>query len=212
LDHRHAFTWGLLGLAVLAAPARGQEATEASAAAEESPTHNELRALRDEALDAFLKKDIDRLLACLHPNVVATFQNGEVYRGRDGVREFHNRMSEGDSRTVLSQKTDFTVDELSILYGDDTAISHGTIEDHFVLHNGMDFDLTSKWTATLVKENDKWLVASFQASTNMFDNGVMDMMLKWNSIKLGAAGFVAGGLLVGGIAWLRRGRSPGSVA
>ncbi len=173
----------------------------------EDPVHNELRALRDEALDAFLKKDIERLLDCLHPNVVAILQNAEVCRGHDAVRAFHERMSEGDDRTVLSQKTDFEVDELATIYDDDTAISHGTITDHFVLRNGMKFDLVSKWTATLVKEDDRWLVGSFQASTNMFDNGVSDMMLKWNSIKTGGGGLLAGCLAAGGLLMLRRRRT-----
>jgi hypothetical protein len=113
-------------------------------------------------------------------------------------------MSEGDNRTVVSQTTDFVVDDLSTLYGDDTAVSHGTITDHFVLSNGMKFDLVSKWTATIVKENDKWLVASIQASTNMFDNGVMNMALKWNTLKMGGLGVLVGGVLVGGIAMMRR--------
>ena len=67
----------------------------------------------------------------------------------------------------------------------------------------MEFDLVSKWTSTLVKENDRWLVASFQASTNMFDNGVSDMRLKWNSIKMGGGGLLLGGLAMGGLAMLR---------
>jgi uncharacterized protein (TIGR02246 family) len=204
---RRPQAWALLSVLGVAAAGRGQEAPGVrEEAPQENPIHDELRALRDEALDAFQKKDIDRLLASLHPNVVAILQNGEVCRGHDGVRKFHNRMSEGDDRTVVSQTTDFKVDELSTLYADDTAISHGTITDHFVLRNGMEFDLVSKWTATLVKENDRWLVASFQATTNMFDNGVMDMMLTWNSVKMGGGGLLVGGVVVGGLALMRRRR------
>ena len=208
-----ALAWAWLGVLCVALASHGQEAPKAGEeSAQEDPIHNELRALRDEAVDAFLKKDIDRLLACLHSNVVAILQNGEVCRGHDGVRAFHKRMSEGDDRTVVSQKTDFKVDELSSPFGDDTAVSHGTITDHFVLSNGMEFDLVSKWTATLVKLNDRWLVASFQASTNMFDNGVMDMMLKWKGVKMGGAGLLVGGVVAGSIALMLRRRSQGAMA
>jgi hypothetical protein len=58
-----------------------------------------------------------------------------------------------------------------------------------------------------VKDDNRWLVASFQASTNMFDNGVSDMMLKWNSIKTGGGGLLAGGLAVGALVMLRRRRA-----
>jgi ketosteroid isomerase-like protein len=200
--------WTLVGLLCLATAVRGQESlTAGEESAGEDPVHNELRALRDESLDAFLKKDIERLQACLHPNVVAILQNAEVCRGHDGVRAFHKRMSEGDDRTVLSQKTDFEVEELARIYDGDTAVSYGTITDHFVLRNGMEFDLVSKWTATCVKDDNRWLVASFQASTNMFDNGVSDMMLKWNSIKTGGGGLLAGGLAAGGLLMLWRRRA-----
>jgi uncharacterized protein (TIGR02246 family) len=202
-----AMASAFLGIVCLTETVRSQEtAPGGEEPVTEDPIHDELRALRDEALDAFLKKDIDRLLECLHPNVVAVLQNAEVCRGHDGVRAFHERMSEGEDRTVISQTTDFEVDELATIYDGDAAVSHGTITDHFVLRSGMEFDLASKWTATLVKENDRWLVASFQASTNMFDNGVSDMMLQWNSIKTGGGGLLLGGLAVGGLVMLKRRR------
>jgi hypothetical protein len=200
-----AAAWAILGVLCAAAAFHGKEAGDGDAElARENPIHSELRKLRDEAVDAFKEKDIDRLLACLHPDVVGVFQNAEVCRGHDDIVAFHKRMSEGDNRTVVSQTTDFVVDDLSTLYGDETAVSHGTITDHFVLRNGMEFDLVSKWTASIVKENDKWLVASIHASTNMFDNGVMNMTLKWNSLKMGGLGLLVGGVLVGGIALMRR--------
>lgn len=173
----------------------------------EDPIHDELRALRDEAVDAFKKRDIDRLLECLHPDVVVVPQNAEVFRGRSGVRDFHKRMSEGDDRTVTSQETEFEVDDLSILYGDDTAVAFGTIRDRFTLANGMKFDLTSKWTATMVKTDGKWLVASFQATANMFDNGVLQMLLKWNTLKSGGGGLLIGALAAGGAVLFKRRRA-----
>ncbi|MAT71764.1 MAG: polyketide cyclase [Planctomycetaceae bacterium] len=189
-------------LAVRGPLAAGQDA-EAPA---EDPAHDELRKLRDEAVDAFKVRDIERLVACLHPDVVVIPQNAEIFRGHAGVREFHKRMSEGDDRTVVSQETEFEVDELSILYGDDTAIAFGGIHDHFTLSNGMEFDLTSKWTATMVKTDGKWLVASFQATANMFDNGVSQLMLKWNSAKFGGGGLLIGALVAGGAVVLVRRR------
>lgn len=179
-----------------------------SAATDEEAIHDQLRALREEAVDAYLKKDIDRLLACLTPDVVVILQNAEVCRGHEAVRDFHKRMSEGDDRSVKSHTTDFQVDEKSILYGENGAVAQGTINDHFVLANGMDFDLTSKWTATLVNENDRWRVASFQATANMFDNGVSNMMLKWNSVKMGGVGFAMGVIIAIAAFRLRRGKGP----
>jgi len=162
----------------------------------EVPAHNELRALRDGFTEAFNKKDIDGMLAWMHPDIVITFQNGDVCRGHTGVRAFHKQMSEGDDRKVTAMTNEFAVDELSIIHGGDTAIAFGNMHSTFDLARGMQFDLDSRWTATLVKEDDRWQIASLHASTNMFDNGVLNLMLKWNGIKVGAAALIVG-LIIG---------------
>lgn len=138
------------------------------------------------------------MLTYLHENVVVTFQNGAVIRGRAGMRDFHRRMMEGENRTIKSVKTDLRSDELSIIHGDDAAVAFGTVHDEFELANGMNFDLKSRWSATLVKEGGRWLVASFHVSANVFDNAVSSLLMKWNTIKVGAVALVAG-LILGGV-------------
>ena len=160
----------------------------------EDPVHNQLRALRDGMLNAFEQRDIDRMLTYLHENVIITYQNAEVSRGHSGVRAFHERMT-GKDAMVTTLSTKFRVDELSIMYGDDTAVAFGDIDDTFELTGGMNFDLSSRWTATLTRENDRWLIAALHVSTNMFDNGVSDLLIKWNSIKVGLSALLIGAVL-----------------
>jgi uncharacterized protein (TIGR02246 family) len=203
------FCWTTICLVLLtAATAIAQESEPAA----EDPAHNELRALRDGMLDAFEKQDIERMLTFLAPDVVIVVQNAEVIRGHDGVRDFHKRMSEGEDRAVESMTSDLKVDELSTLYGDDTAVSFGTMDDHFKLRRGMEFDLHSRWTATVVRQDGRWQLASFQVSTNMFDNGVSNLYRKWTAITSGGIALLAG-LVVGAVisAWWKR-RSVPSVA
>src|SRR5258705_513243 len=68
--------------------------------------HNELRALRDGLLDAVNKGDIEKQLGFLHTNVVITWHNAEVSRGRDGVRQYYNRMVNGPKKIVESFRAD----------------------------------------------------------------------------------------------------------
>jgi len=177
----------------------------------EDPAHDEIRALRDGALIAYKDKDIDKLLTYLHPNVAFTIQNADVIRGHEAVRQFHERMSVGEDREVVSIVGEFKVDELSILHGDDTAIAIGSMDDEIELKQGLKFTLHSRWTATMVKEDGRWLVAAFHVSTNMFDNGVSKLMLWWNTVKVGAISGVVG-LAVGGlvVAMFRRKRQKNS--
>jgi hypothetical protein len=95
------------------------------------------------------------------------------------------------------------VDELSILYGGDTAIAFGSAQEHFTLVGGKQFDFTGRWSATLVKDGGKWLVANLHTSDNIFDNPLLSAATK----ALWWAG--SGALLVGALGgWFvgRRGR------
>jgi ketosteroid isomerase-like protein len=156
----------------------GFNAIAADTDAKTEATHNELRALRDGLLDAMNKGDIERELTFLHTNVVITWHNAEVSRGREGVRAYYNRLTGGPGKMVEKFSTQLKVDELTILHGENTGISFGSSVEHFELAGGRAFDLNGRWTATLVKDGGKWLIASLHVSTNIFDNVILDMVKK----------------------------------
>ena len=186
--------------AATAAPAVPSQASVALAPAAMSPadietTHQALRALRDGLVRAVNAGDLDGVLSYLHPNVVVTFENAEVCRGHKGVRDYFNRMMTGPDRVVRAYHITPTVDELTILYGDDAGVAFGSEVDDFDLTSGMKFQLKGRWTATLVKENGRWLIASFHASTNLFDNALLDLTKKtmtWVAVGALVLGLVAG--------------------
>ena len=170
-----------------------------SAASEQM--HQELRVLRDGLVKATNEGNIDALLTHLHPNVVVTWQNAEVSRGHAGVREYLQRMTSGPNAAVRSFRTEPTVDELTILYGGDTTgVAFGSSRDTFDLTDGSKFVLNGRWSATLVRDGGRWLVASFHASTNLFDNPLLNMT-KRTAVVSGAGGLVIGAA-VGLGAWL----------
>lgn len=129
--------------------------------------------MRDGVLAAIKKGDIEAELAFLHPNVVVTWQNAEVSRGRDGVRAYLNRILNGPDKLVSSYSADLEVDELSILYGGDTALSWGKSREHIGMVKGSSLDYPGRWSATLVKEGDQWLIANLHVSTNIFENPLL---------------------------------------
>jgi hypothetical protein len=84
------------------------------------------------------------------------------------------------------------------------------MDDHFKLRRGMEFDLHSRWTATAVRQDGRWQLASFHVSTNMFDNGVSNLYMKWTAMTSGGVALLAG-LVVGAVItawWKRRPASP----
>jgi uncharacterized protein (TIGR02246 family) len=167
-------------------------------------THDDLRALRDDMVDALNKGDVDRLVSHLSPNVIVTFEDAEVARGRDGVRAYYQKMVKGPDALVAGYQTAVAVDELTTLYGDSTGVAAGSSDDHFTFSSGMTFSLASRWTATLVKQDGVWYVAAFHASADLFDNPVLTKM-KYTAYLVGVFGLVMG-LVVGVLVMMIFGR------
>jgi ketosteroid isomerase-like protein len=167
--------------------------------AAEDPAHEELRTLRKEIITAITKGDIDTVLSHVHPDVVVTWQNSEVCRGRQGLKEFFNRMGK---KSFKGYKVPPTPDDLTLLHGGDTGVSFGkTVAEYDLL--GSHYQIESRWTATLVKENGKWLLGAYHISMNTLDNPLLTAAK--NALYIaGAAGLVIG-ILIGRILG-RRGR------
>jgi ketosteroid isomerase-like protein len=163
-------------------------------AAVEDPAHNELRTLAKQVIEAITKADIDAVITHVHPNVVVTWQNAEVCRGADGLREFFNRMGR---ETFKGYKVPPTPDDLTVLYGGDTGVSFGYVVGAYSLF-GQELEFKSRWTATLVKENGRWLLASYHVSLNALDNPLINSAKKslvWIAVAAGVLGVFVGWLL-----------------
>lgn len=159
----------------------------------EDPAHEELRVLRTEIINAITKGDIDTVLAHVHPDVVVTWQNSEVCRGRQGLKDFFDRMGR---KSFKGYKIPPTPDELTILHGGDTGISFGkTVAEYNLL--GRQYEIESRWTATLVKQEGKWLLGAYHISMNTLDNPLLTAA-KQGLYIAGAAGLVIG-ILIGRI-------------
>jgi len=170
-------------------------------------SHDELRALRDGLVRAINARDMDTVLSYLHPDIVVTWQNAEVSRGHDGVREYYRRMLEGPARIVKNFEFAVEPEELTILHGDDTGIAFGNSTEKFELTRGLSFEHHGRWSATLVKENGRWQLASFHASTNLFDNPLLSLARKSRWL-VGIGAFLVGALC----GWLVLGRRRRSAA
>jgi hypothetical protein len=174
----------------------------------EDPAHADLRQLRDGLLSAMNKGDLDATLKLLHTNCVITWHNAEVSRGHQGVRDYYNRVMTGPNRIVDSFHCDVKVDQLTSLYGTNTGVCFGSSDEQFKLANGKNLNVKGRWTATLIKEDGRWLIASLHVSTNLFDNVMLDLSKKATGVA-SAVCFVVGVL----IGWfVRRRRKSVTVA
>ncbi len=198
------FVFGLCCVCPVFAQDEASSADTDAAATE--AVHEQLRALRDRMFDAYEQRDIDKLLQDVAPDVVITWQNGDRNEGHAEFREFYDRMMKGDNSVVKDVSSKFEVDDLSVLYGDDTAVARGSQEDQFELNDGSKFTLLSRWTATVVKQDEQWKVASFHVSSNIFDNPILSTATGW-LMKVGLIGGLVGLILGLGLGRVTKRRS-----
>ncbi|NPC74839.1 MULTISPECIES: SgcJ/EcaC family oxidoreductase [Corallococcus] len=196
---------GLLALLFVAVPvvSGAQDAVAPAAVASgDEATHQALRGIKQDMEDALNKQDLDRLLSHLHPDVVFSTMNNDVRVGKDAIRAYYAEMLGGPNSVVKKVTAKFDVDALTRLYGN-SGVAYGSSLDHYILNDGTDLVVNGRWTCTLVKEGDQWLIAAFHYSTNVFDN---PLLTKVKNAAMGFGALVAVAALGAGFFIGRRGR------
>lgn len=136
--------------------------------------HNDLRAIKAAMEKGLNERNVEGLLEHVTDNVLFTTMNGDVARGKNGIRDYFKKMMEGPGKVVDKVTTRFEPDDLSLLFGDDTAIAFGASDDRYELTTGQAFDIKARWTATMVRQDGRWLIAAFHYSANLFDNPILN--------------------------------------
>lgn len=167
----------------------GAEAPDATA------VHDELRALKDRLVEAINRGDYQAVLPYLAKDVLVTWQNAELCRGPAEVKAYLDRMTTGSDAVVRKVTVAPEADALTTLYGDDTGVVTGRSADRFELARGPSFELATRWTATIVREDGGWKLAAFHASANLFDNPLLNAASK--SLRLVGVGALVVGALGG---------------
>lgn len=196
----------LCGLLLLVFCGRVAAQEAAPGADVEDPRHAELRVLRDTLVAAMNKGDLDAMLALVHPKIIYTPQDGTPLYGPQAIRDYTLKMTQGPNKIVESFSVSPAVDRLADFYGENTALASGSSRDTFKLTNGQTFTLDSRWTASVVKEDGRWLITSLHISGDLFDNPILDMA-KGMLVKAVAGGVVVGAMAVGLLGWVLRRRS-----
>jgi uncharacterized protein (TIGR02246 family) len=168
-----------------------------SAQEPDADIHNALRALKATMTKALNERDLDTIVANVDPKVVFTTMNNDVCVGPQQIRAYFHKMLEAPDHIVKDVKVSFEADALTVLHGGDTGIAWGTSNDSYELTNGDRFNIRGRWSCTMVRNGNRWVIASFHYSTNVFDNPVLD---RYRSLLvLVGAGAVLAGLIIG---WL----------
>lgn len=172
------------------------------AQASDETVHQALRQLKATMTRALNERDLDAIVANVDPHVVFTTMNGDVCRGPAEIRAYFNKMLTAPGHIVKDVRVSFEADALTTLYGGDMGVAIGSSHDHYELTNGDTFDIDGRWTCTMVRNGDHWVIAAFHYSADVFDNPILTRVkaLGW-PIAIGA---LVVGLLVGFFVGRRR--------
>lgn len=158
--------------------------------------------------DSIGSGDFARAGTLLAPDVVVTFQNGDVSRGREDVVKYANGMFNGQGALVQAYSGAPVVTGVATV-DDSTRVVTGTSTDRMTLSSGAPMVLETRWTATIARRDGAWKIVSLHLSTNMLDNPIIEKM-KTTSYLLGAFGLVMGITIGIGVSMLLRRRAAPS--
>lgn len=148
------------------APAPAQQADDA--------VHDELRAMLQGMQQAINDRQWTDLEPYFHENLRVTTINQEIISERSEISDYFEGWF-GDGGFLATLEITLTADALTELYGDRSfGIVRGDGLEKYVLADGRPFDMTTRWTATVVRDTDgSWRILALHIGTDFLDNPVL---------------------------------------
>jgi hypothetical protein len=136
----------------------------------------ELSALRNGLIDAFKQRNVPALLSYVTQDIIVTWQNAEVSRGKNELQAYIERMLSGPDSIVSRVEGSPTVEGRKIY--DNQIISFGHMNDSFTLRStGQELLFDSRFSAFIVRENGNLRLSGLHLSANAFENSALDYQI-----------------------------------
>jgi len=156
--------------------------------------HDELRAMLKTVTEAMNSRNIDAMAPLFHSRFSITTVDQQVFTNLDDFKTYFNSLFTGDKPPLKSITFNPTADALTEFVDENIGFVHGASTDTYVFTDGDTRVMTSRWTATLYKDNGKWKILNVHIGANLFDNPVIMALKSW-IYKVGVGAAAAAGLL-----------------
>ena len=178
----------------------------ASAQAEDKQQdHDELRAMLKTATDAMNSKNLDALAPLFYNKFSITTVDQKLFTNLADFKAYYESLYNGDNAPLKSIAFKPEADALTEFIGDNIGLSHGTSTDTYTFSDGDTRAMTSRWTATVFKDNGKWKILNLHIGADLLTNPVVSTLKSY--VYKAGIGAGLGGLIVGfAVAWLLRGK------
>jgi len=178
----------------------------ASAQAEDrQQDHDELRAMLKTATDAMNSKNLDALAPLFYNKFSITTVDQKLFTNLADFKAYYDSLYSGDKAPLKSIVFKPEADALTEFIGDNIGLSHGTSTDTYTFSDGDTRVMTSRWTATVFKDNGKWKILNLHIGADLLTNPVVSTLKSY--VYKAGIGAGMGGLIVGfAVAWFLRGK------
>ena len=155
--------------------------------------HEQLRALLTSLTEAINAGRFGELEQYLYEPFSATMINQETVTTPEELRAYFEKWVSGDGALIKKLTISPEAGELTVIYDGKYGTVRGTNLESYELATGNTYQLTSRWTATVVKDNGQWKILTIHSGVNIIDNPILTAAKE--SLTTFAAGGVAGGIL-----------------
>jgi hypothetical protein len=154
--------------------------------------HEELRGLVQGIEQAINTEKYAELQPFFHEKMRVTTINQEVIFSRPEIVTYFNKWFGPEGR-LKKLHISLTPDALTELYGNNTfGIVRGSGVENYILANGSENEMKTRWTATVIKDTDgKWRILTLHIGTSFLDNPIL------TKAEASLLYFAGGGLVIG---------------
>ena len=143
--------------------------------------HAALRVLMTDTVEAINGQDMDALAACFTDDFVFTTIDQTVLATPEEIKDYYERMLNNEESPISGFSMTPSPDIPTVFLDDQTGFCYGTSDDAYTLRkNKRVIHMTSKWTATVVKVDGQWKIATAHSGVDVMDNPLIKIKtLSW---------------------------------
>lgn len=154
---------------------------------------HQLKLMLTHIQDNLNTRHFDAIIPYFDKNAVVTFFDARTVIGQSEIEAYIEKMMTGRSPVLKSFTVEGNEDSPAMIYPNKTATAHGWIKNNFDFVIGGKKTMDGRWTATLIKEGNAWMIVALHFSTNTFDSSGMATVGKVTIFS--ALAFAAGALI-----------------
>lgn len=140
---------------------------------QDTAIHGELRQLLNTITTAINTEDYSAMLPVISDDASITSVSSEFLQGKEAITPYMSSLF-GKGKFLRKINITFTPETLTELSPDKTwGVSHGTGLEHYTLSDGREYDIKTRWTATVALEDGKWKIKTMHISTDFLDNPIL---------------------------------------